>query len=717
MLNRILLLVFFSFFSCSYAQKSNEIFGYVVIQNSKTNTGNLEYVPNVSISSNNGYFKPQLTDSNGYFKLIFSNDYDRTKVKLQIEKEGYEVVNLKELEASSIIGNKESIKIVLCKQSELERNRLIYYGLAKEFISIARHRKIYKEGIYRKQLVLDSLNSSLYLNENLLQKVFNIDITAQKLAKEWANQNLDDKSSEYKKAFGLIKKGLFQEAIRILDEIDFKNRLKINQQFIDSENRRIKSSVDKIILSKKRQRSDIKQLVERGELKMLNHDLYGAIADLELALTYDDTNLELILSLAFAYQENNNKNCLNLYHKVYKLTNDMFTKTVVSHNVGVFHLSRGALTLAYPYLLKAEKEREKLYLNGRAKSNYLETLVALARLYYLDPDISAIEAQTPLLKLIAIIDSEKNPSKHRIELLTQAEIEFANLCLMRGDLINAEKSYNKVDSMLKNNMNSIVRAVASFRIASYELRIIKDTVKARYRLEKSIIEYEESVDGIYNLYDNPIKTETEIGYINETLSNMYVLLANCYRETKQKNLVNLCYSRAALLSLYINDKNKKTLRLLLNFIPIMLEVNSHYLSEGDKENSEYNLKQMFLVLNKLKKDNFLLDLNYLYINVKLADYFTAANEFEKAMKLLDNNIKIIEKYFNKNPDKFGFDYILSAIDYGTTYLKLNNKTEYQKSTSLLTLKKSKKHLKYCEFENKYISDLKQNVDILIKEIK
>ena len=93
LIKNYLIILFISSFVLTQAQEDSSIFGYVILQNSKTYSGYTEFVSNVSISSNEGYFKSQLSDSNGYFEIIVADKSVGENIELNVQKEGYVIIN------------------------------------------------------------------------------------------------------------------------------------------------------------------------------------------------------------------------------------------------------------------------------------------------------------------------------------------------------------------------------------------------------------------------------------------------------------------------------------------------------------------------------------------------------------------------------------------------------------------------------------------------
>lgn len=359
------------------AQEDNSIYGTVVLQNSKTNTGNLEYVSNVSISSNDGYFKSQLTDSNGNFKIIVADRLIGEKIELYVEKEGYEVIN-KETLLNLVVGTKYPIRIIVSNKDDLEDSYFRYYSFLKKYsISRNEHSRI----VDYKSKIIDSLVDVLNVqSDDYRIKISDLnqshDLTIQQLAKQFASVNIDDLTNTYRDLHYLIFLGKIDEALALLNDIQFEERL-----------RKHKSFIDKGEVSRLERKEDLQQLLIRARLKILVNDLVSGIKDLNLGLLYDENNVDFQLELALVYQLLNNPVCLKLYSDILKLTDDEFIRSCIYNNMGIFLLDSQEFAKANTKLLKAKKLRKRLYESNVARGNYIGTIHNLGNLYHATGDI------------------------------------------------------------------------------------------------------------------------------------------------------------------------------------------------------------------------------------------------------------------------------------------------------------------------------------------
>ncbi|MEP7144911.1 MAG: hypothetical protein ABI707_18645, partial [Ferruginibacter sp.] len=216
------------------AQNDISLSGVVVIQNSKYATGKTEYVVGASIRSIAS--TPTTSDSKGEFTLVFSDRPPGDVARIIVARQGYELVNTKELEAASVIGRLSPLQAVMCKQGLLDENRMIYYNVSDHFIKEkynSRLKMLLQKKGEQYNRVVDSLQSEMSRqiksNEDALalldeqRKAF--EKQSQELSEKFAITNLDDKSLSYQRAFKAFGQGSIDQAIAILDSVDLEKRL------------------------------------------------------------------------------------------------------------------------------------------------------------------------------------------------------------------------------------------------------------------------------------------------------------------------------------------------------------------------------------------------------------------------------------------------------------------------------------------------------------
>jgi hypothetical protein len=115
------LLILIICFISATAQQSY-LRGIVSIQNSETETGRRQYVPNAQVEDDFGKAQPAITDAGGNFQLVYVGVGEKTTVSFQIKKAGLEVVNKDALEA--VAGQYDAVKISMAPKEKIDEYRI-----------------------------------------------------------------------------------------------------------------------------------------------------------------------------------------------------------------------------------------------------------------------------------------------------------------------------------------------------------------------------------------------------------------------------------------------------------------------------------------------------------------------------------------------------------------------------------------------------------------
>ena len=104
--------------------------GIVTIQNSSfNNNGKISYVQNAQVEGVYVKTKPTVTAANGLFSLKIIGAKVAEKLRLKVQKDGFQVVNPSNLLVNS--GENDTIHIVMAKPEDIEAMRLGLYATAK----------------------------------------------------------------------------------------------------------------------------------------------------------------------------------------------------------------------------------------------------------------------------------------------------------------------------------------------------------------------------------------------------------------------------------------------------------------------------------------------------------------------------------------------------------------------------------------------------------
>lgn len=246
---------------CSFQLKAQQITfkGVLYEHNSKTNTGKLKPIQNAQIII--PFTIPSATDNMGKFKTESDGYKVGQSTKIIVKKAGYEVVNVKDLE-NVVAGSIDEVKVYLAPQNLLYEAQLKYYNLAKKSIETSYDVKLNK--------LINDLNKSKSANQDNKEafetylKFFNDKSqalenerngalkSAQDVAKNIAEINLDFADNLYKKAISYFLKGNIDSCLIQLNSNQFSiqekkaiaNINKLNES-INQEAQILKTIIDK----------------------------------------------------------------------------------------------------------------------------------------------------------------------------------------------------------------------------------------------------------------------------------------------------------------------------------------------------------------------------------------------------------------------------------------------------------------------------------------
>lgn len=257
------------------AQEDITLSGLVVEQNSKFNTGKVNYLKNAEIKSVGA--TPRLSDVNGKFTLIFTDKPFGKTVRVYAEKNGYELVNREELNATAVIGRKTPLKIVFCKQGQLFENQVTYYNIAKD-AAIASYEKqiaiLEGEGEEKNQLIKQletqfnqKITNKYQANQLLKKQLETTKQQAKDLADKWVTTNLDDQSETYQRAFRAFLAKDIDKALMILDSVDLAQRL----ESITIENKKDSALIQEKLVNIEKRFSQVKTDIDQYLFKARLH--------------------------------------------------------------------------------------------------------------------------------------------------------------------------------------------------------------------------------------------------------------------------------------------------------------------------------------------------------------------------------------------------------------------------------------------------------------
>jgi tetratricopeptide (TPR) repeat protein len=164
---------------------------------------------------------PTTTNDSGEFRLMFSGKKVGDLIFCEeIKKQGYEIVNKRELETLKISQTRAlSFDIILAKIGVIAAAKREYYDVSDKALraSYNRVKNALREQVTQSQISqMDYIEQMKQLQERYDRQRASLD----ELAEKFARVNFDDVSDLYREALQLFKDGQIEEAIKKLEDAD-----------------------------------------------------------------------------------------------------------------------------------------------------------------------------------------------------------------------------------------------------------------------------------------------------------------------------------------------------------------------------------------------------------------------------------------------------------------------------------------------------------------
>lgn len=212
-MKRFILWVLFIFWASGWMNGAAVLKGRITLQNSG---GKPVATAQVSAFGSNSV----ISTNSGLFELAFSHKAPGDVVFLTVQKQGFEVVNKKDLERVILRKSPdELLEIFMCPEGKWQENAQLYYGIAAKSINEVfeeRLKKIEAEVMAGKDREIQRLREER--DAALAQ--------AKNMADEFAQVNLDEASDLYKEAFTCFQKGDIDKALELLNDARLEQGLK-----------------------------------------------------------------------------------------------------------------------------------------------------------------------------------------------------------------------------------------------------------------------------------------------------------------------------------------------------------------------------------------------------------------------------------------------------------------------------------------------------------
>ena len=292
---------------------------------------------------------PQLTTAQGKFTLIFADKPNSNLVRIYASKHGYEVVNEEELKKAAVLGRKEPLKVVMCKEGQVYQNQIAYYKIAEDATQADYKKKLAilkQEGKAKDQLLRDiqksfkvEINSMAQANELLLQQLH----TSQTILKELTDQslslNLDDQSETYQKAFQAFAKKDINLALQLLDRVDLEKRLASNTEAKNKEEAKVQELQASISQRDAEIKQDINQCLFKARLLLVKSNFALAEEQYRLALKYAPQQENVLYAYAlFLRKQHRFSEAIQLYEEALSRQQALVGKEPTTNQAYLAHL-------------------------------------------------------------------------------------------------------------------------------------------------------------------------------------------------------------------------------------------------------------------------------------------------------------------------------------------------------------------------------------------
>ncbi len=315
-----------------------QIKGVITIQNSKTETGRLQYVKGADVSA--AFANPTISDDLGQFTLDFFNRISGDQADISIQKRGLEVVNADQLNTFIPAEQTTTLKVYMCEEGKLASTILDFRGIAESQIT-----RRFEERIAR----LEQNNRASAADILRLEEERDLALRQYKnLARKLAVINLDEEPTFYTRAYQLFQENKIDEARTTIKNADLerqlaetKGSLELGRQLTAAAQKRIEGIANTYVLD--------------AQMALADLDFEGAFESYDKAIQASDTtiivhNFEYADILTSQYQL---EKALNIYLKSLELSKDNLP--LLAYNqflIATTYLGRSEFTRAIEYMEK-----------------------------------------------------------------------------------------------------------------------------------------------------------------------------------------------------------------------------------------------------------------------------------------------------------------------------------------------------------------------------
>jgi tetratricopeptide (TPR) repeat protein len=646
-----------------YAQQDVKLAGIVVEQNSRVKTGKLVYVQGASIKAIQAI--PQMSDANGRFTLVFADMPPGNVARIEVDRNGYEVVNSKVLQAAAITGRNAPLEIVLCKYGLLVENQVMYYGIATGATLEQYRRKlmILEQGGKNKDALIAQLQKEM--NKVIRSKDEAIKILQEQnqfqqsqslaLANKFVTVNLDDESETYQRAFKAFENKDVEKAISLIDSVNLENRLATNLAELQKPASLPNESPKNIEKRRLQIKQDINQCMFKARLHILKYDYGTARQSYLLALQYDSSNIENLWETAtFLLNQKEDTLAKKYFDRVLSLTNTDYTKATALADLGSVYKNIGAYEEAEKYYPQAIKILTQLYtkhpeeyrstltdvLNRFGSLYYEWEFYSIANKYFSEADDIYVQSY----------DSLRNPAIPDAENLTWFEV-LNNQCLIfyknKNYYAAMRQSYFQaiplLQKLIKKNpglyTGRLARALYNQGLSNF---FLNDYAQAGDDLQEGISETKLLAE------KNPDQYAGELADMLDGLGRLFYQL-KIYPDAEQFYLESLKIIRK-LTEKNLPDQYGTYLAAILN------DLSEVYIELKDYKKAASFCGEALKILTPLAEKNpFKYDPQLAAVNHSFGRAYFYLHNYQQAAEYYNNALTYYKKLAEKNPEIYSQD--------------------------------------------------------------
>ncbi len=584
---------------------------------------------------------PVYSNSSGMFELTFNSKKPGSSISLIIEKDGYELINDKELESCVLRAQADDLEIVvMAKRGERNKQALVYYNIIiqnasnsydKEFKSInTRLNKLEKDDEER-GVLLQQIETLQQEKEKLLNR-------AEELAKQLAIVDLDQASGLAQEAFEKFESGDVKAALAVLDDEALdeslkqakQERAKLEQQLLQAD-------------------SAFQQSVENYMIKarfcISDRQYTAAYKNYLKAVEADSSNLDHLLELAnYCSRLNQQERSIRFYQQALPLAKSEAIKTTLLTSLGRQYIHNNEFDKAEETLLAALEIAEALvetypdyyaHKLGYIKLNLADYYAMVNNFYEAG---LAYEYAFDIYEWLA----EGNPEYYEPYVLTTLT-NWGNMQKLHNEIEEAEATYLRAleiaTRLAQTDPSEYEPDIAIIHLNLANLySSIEEFEKSRTSAERALKMYQRLAE------KNPERYEHRLAHAQLTLGMAHSDLREFAQAVHHVEVALDIYQR-------LTDKNPQRFKTYLASSKENLGIIFFTIREVEKAEKLYlealNLIQEIMSVTSAPYRPTIatlsVNLGHLYINTK---------DFEKADSFYSAALKYYQELVDENPQRF-----------------------------------------------------------------